>query len=392
MAPGPNPGSQRVEATTATPRSLARTGSSRLSLGQASYARRQVQQVAADISAVRRNQEAAVGRASLPADAGRPSDRAAAPREFVTKRPAVMHVAPSASSARIGVLESGRRCTEVVIDRPVEGWLAIEPQGYVRLDDVVALQDRPLVIESSSRLTPRSRRLSTGDLHLNLNATRKPRRLSTSSSISSVSEQLVSDVDAWALKAEQVRLREANVELREEKLEVASGLERARQERERLAKEIEELRREKLNEQATLERYREVKGRMQEKLVRCREVVQTTVMHVDLIYDGSEEEARGAMAEACAGAAEAGELLAVLEEEACEEDGVPGKEAFKGQENDLPPDAEPARKIFDHRPSSAGEKGRALLQQQQQRVFGGSTHNMLAAAASGESGPRSLIR
>eukprot|EP00929_Paragymnodinium_shiwhaense_P049504 TRINITY_DN24969_c0_g1_i1.p1 TRINITY_DN24969_c0_g1~~TRINITY_DN24969_c0_g1_i1.p1 ORF type:complete len:356 (-),score=92.61 TRINITY_DN24969_c0_g1_i1:306-1373(-) len=336
-----------------------------------SHGRASLGQVGSRRSLVRRCQDnpEATGTGSAQAEAH-------APREFVTKRPTVWHAAPCADSARIGMLQTGRRCTEVVSDRRFDGWLPISPRGFVRVDDVVALSDRPLVIEG--KLTPGSRRLSTGDLRIHAGHSK---RLSTSSSVSTVSlDTQLSDAESLALKAEQVRLREANVGLREESVDVANSLQRARQEKEKLDKEIEELRRARHEEQASLARCKLAKGQMKQKLALCKEVVESTVKNVDLIYDGSRDEVEDAFVAAEAGALEASRLLETLdEEEDGEEEGAetPAIAPAMGKENDIPTDATPASKLK----MCASTEKRPDEQQQQQPVFGGTTHNINVVVA-----------
>jgi len=311
----------------------------------------------------------------------------------------------------MGVLESGRRCTEVIVDRVDvgDGWIAIEPEGFVRLGDLVLLQQDPsqgsLLIDGTSKITPR--RLSSGALH-SRPVQPGSRRMSTASSISSISEPDA----ALALRAEQVRIREANVGLREEGVEVASSLERARQEKERIYREIEtlqnerlQLQQERLQEQEDLERCKLVKGRMQEKLVRCQQVVATTVSNMDIIYDGSADEAREAAVAASIGAWEAGQLLETLDEEeqvdggelaalqsysprsvedtsvASTGTGPASFAAMVGKENDDAASAAPSLKRTGgaRSPLATAEKNSERAQQSS-RVFGGSTHNVVVGA------------
>lgn len=251
------------------------------------------------------------------------------------------------------MLPTGRRVTEVVMQRGFPGWVPIHPRGFLREEDVTPVEEAPWLTESL--YTPKDRRASTGSL-------RRPRQRAVAGGAAASGDAGSENVEPvvgeaacgerqrprgslrtpsrrvgatfkassprvageamqpiWALREEQVRLREANVSLKEESLEAQQKLDGARKEREAIQRELEELKAARAAEQADLEWYRGQRGRLREKLTRAREVVFRTIGHVDRLYSPSDALEVDEVAEQAAESAlEAGDILAQLEEDGLE--------------------------------------------------------------------------
>jgi len=202
-------------------------------------------------------------RRSAPPD-GDASSREAYRREWVTKNVTKWRTCPSAMSLKIGELPQGLIVVEARTGAcdVVDGWVAIEPRGYVRVENLAPASS---LVQSFLQPPPG-----------------------------------VVDAGLLALRDETVRAREANLTLREQEMTIRQELLALQQERATLRMERDGLRAEVLQLQGLREEmHREVqelegcrrqRSPMRHKLVHCRNAIAHAVASVDALYSKADAE------------------------------------------------------------------------------------------------------
>jgi len=194
------------------------------------------------------------------------------PRAWVTRRPTAWRTAPSAVSFRLGELQEGTRVAEVWTQNPYPGWVAVEPKGFLQLDDLVPASPGPCMPCMPVAATPREACKAATPL-----TARSARR--TLEPVGQASGLLrESNV---SLREEGVRLRESNVLLREEGFATRRAVAELRQ-------ELTRLREEAAAERAELAHLQRRRSCMEEKLERCCQAVSAAVEGVDRLYSSSD--------------------------------------------------------------------------------------------------------
>lgn len=200
---------------------------------------------------------------AVPEDApGRPraeSERSTLPqRARVTAAVTAVRTAPSAMSFKIGELPQGQEVREVLSQQLFEGWVQIEPSGFVRAQDL-----RPLAPADILPQTPRRQLIL-----------RQTSSMSTDSDGASQHREaapLHSSPSMQTFRQEQIHLQETNAKCRAELEELQRSC----------ATERETLRRVK----AEIEHYQKQHGLMKDKLERCHGAILHAVGAMDSLYE-----------------------------------------------------------------------------------------------------------
>ncbi|CAE8733196.1 unnamed protein product [Polarella glacialis] len=126
-------------------------------------------------------------------------------REWITVQATEWRLAPSATSAKIGELQAGRRLVELLSARPVPGWCAVEPRGFVLFD---ALAKAPSDAKDPAK--------GVGQVLHPLQNNKCPEEESPAVALQALGEL-----------GENLRLREVNVSLKEQSLAARQELDAA---------------------------------------------------------------------------------------------------------------------------------------------------------------------
>mmetsp|Transcript_10769 Transcript_10769/g.19146 ORF Transcript_10769/g.19146 Transcript_10769/m.19146 type:complete len:390 (+) Transcript_10769:56-1225(+) len=190
--------------------------------------------------------------------------------QWITVHATKWYLSPQVTSCKLGELPQGRVVVEVPTARPIPHWVAIQPRGFVLLDDV-APAETPCAEDSQP-----------------------------------------ADMPAAAYN-DELRIREHNLTLREQSFAAKQELDSMLQARNAMAQELATLEEKRSLELQKLEGYRQRKVHMKEKLERCSEVVAFTVNTMDQLHD---QPAQTPAAELAAAESEITRSLAELDESA----------------------------------------------------------------------------
>lgn len=213
-------------------------------------------------------------------------------RHWLTTKAVAWRTAPSAMGFRIDTLPCGWQVAEAAWPvEPTEGWLPIQPRGYLQLSDLVpcvtstgidimaAEEDEPFVMSAVS--TPPSKALASAD--------HSPQDVLPASSRAAL----------LALREEHVRLKEVNLLLREKEMKKRRELDELehtkRQElgelehaRQTAAVELADVKENLAKGHEDLAHCQERCAKLRQKMEHCREAVATAVSSVDHLYSNTE--------------------------------------------------------------------------------------------------------
>jgi len=187
-------------------------------------------------------------------------------RPWVALRTTGWYLAPQALSCKLGELQRGRVVLEVPSARPVPSWLAIQPRGFVLLEDLALQEPQPGTVSA---------------------------------------------------REDVLRIREKTLSFREESLAAKQEMEAMRQVRDAMARDLAVLQEQRFSEMQKLDACVQRKEKLKEKLVRCSDVIAFTVNTMDRLQEEPEMpvadvvEAESAVAKSLAELDECGDQIYV---------------------------------------------------------------------------------
>jgi len=201
-------------------------------------------------------------------------------RHWLTTKAVAWRTAPSAMGFRIDTLPCGWQVAEAAWPvEPTEGWLPIQPRGYLQLSDLVpcvtsagkdtmAAEEEPFAM--SAACTPPSKALASAD--------NSPQDVLPASSRAAL----------LALREEHVRLKEVNLVLREKEMKKRRELDELEYARQTAARELADVKEDLAKGHEDVAHCQERCAKLRQKMELCREAVANAVSSVDHLYSNAE--------------------------------------------------------------------------------------------------------